>query len=78
MKEKEIVYGIQVSYKVDELHRADIDIPIGVRIVEDDPKSKFFKVYDKDNNCIFGVEKSRIISWIKGYNLDEEEIDDEE
>lgn len=78
MKEKEIVYGIHVSYMIDDLYRADIDIPSGVRVIEDDPKSKFFKVYDKNDNCIFGVEKSRIISWIKGYSLDEEEIDDKE
>jgi len=78
MKEEEIVYGINVSYTVDAWNRVDVNIPMGVRVVEDDPNSTFFKVYDEDDNCVFGVEKSRVISWMKGMNLDEEEVTEAE
>lgn len=77
MKEEEIVYGINVSYTVDAWNRVDVNIPMGVRVVEDDPNSTFFKVYDEDDNCVFGVEKSRVISWMKGYELDEEETEED-
>ena len=75
MKEEETVYGISVSYTVDAWNRCDVNIPMGVR-VEDDSDSTFFKVFDENDECIFGVEKSRVISWMKGSELDEEESED--
>ena len=76
MKEEEIVYGINISYTLDAWNRCDVNIPMGVR-VEDDPNDTFFKVYDEDDNCVFGVEKSRVISWMKGHKLDEEETEED-
>ncbi len=77
MKEEEIVYGINISYTLDTWNRCDVNIPMGVR-VEDDPNDTFLKVYDENDECIYGVEKSRVISWMKGHKLDEEETEDEE
>ena len=77
MKDEEIVYGINVSYTVDAWNRCDVNIPMGVR-VEDNSDSTFFKVFDENDECVFGVEKSRVISWMKGQELDEEEVEDDD